>query len=55
MRSLHSGIPQGAQKTVSKAAGASKPEAYPQGYVEDFDEPRAIHGNKRVSARWIEG
>jgi len=25
---------------VSKAAGDSKPEAYPQGYVEDFDEPR---------------
>ena len=25
---------------VSKAAGTSKPEAYPQGYVEDFDEPR---------------
>ena len=24
----------------SKAAGESKPEAYPQGYVEDFDEPR---------------
>src|SRR5262245_14181136 len=25
---------------LSKAAGESKPEAYPQGYVEDFDEPR---------------
>ena len=24
----------------SKAAGDSKPEAYPLGYVEDFDEPR---------------
>ena len=24
----------------SKAAGESKPEAYPQGYVEDFDESR---------------
>ena len=24
----------------SKAAGESKPEAYLQGYVEDFDEPR---------------
>ncbi len=23
-----------------KAAGESKPEAYPQGYVEDFDESR---------------
>jgi hypothetical protein len=24
----------------SKAAGELKPEAYPRGYVEDFDEPR---------------
>jgi len=24
----------------SKAAGESKPEAYPLGYVEDFDDPR---------------
>ncbi len=24
----------------NKAAGESKPEAYPQGYLEDFDEPR---------------
>jgi len=24
----------------SKAAGESKPEAYPRGYVEDFDESR---------------
>jgi hypothetical protein len=24
----------------SKAGGESKPEAYPLGYVEDFDEPR---------------
>ena len=23
-----------------KAAGELKPEAYPQGYLEDFDEPR---------------
>ena len=28
------------KKAVSKAAGESKPEAYLQGYVEDFDEPR---------------
>ena len=28
------------KKAVSEAAGESKPEAYPQGYVEDFDEPR---------------
>ena len=26
----------------SKAAGESKPEAYPLGYVEDFDEPRTL-------------
>ena len=25
-----------------KAAGESKPEAYPQGYVEDFDETRTM-------------
>ena len=31
----------GCSKSLSsKAAGESKPEAYPQGYVEDFDEPR---------------
>ena len=28
------------KSSSSKAAGESKPEAYPQGYVEDFDEPR---------------
>ena len=28
------------KKAVSKAAGESKPEAYPLGYVEDFDELR---------------
>ena len=28
------------KRPFSKAAGESKPEAYPQGYVEDFDEPR---------------
>ena len=28
------------KKPASKAAGDSKPEAYPQGYVEDFDETR---------------
>ncbi len=28
------------KKPASKAAGESKPEAYPLGYVEDFDEPR---------------
>ena len=28
------------KRPFSKAAGESKPQAYPQGYVEDFDEPR---------------
>ena len=28
------------KKAVSKAAGKSKPEASPQRYVEDIDEPR---------------
>ena len=28
------------ERPSSKAAGESKPEAYPLGYVEDFDEPR---------------
>ncbi len=34
-------LPAGCSKSSSsEAAGESKPEAYPQGYVEDFDEPR---------------
>jgi hypothetical protein len=34
-------LPVGCSKqSSSKAAGESKPEAYPLGYVEDFDEPR---------------
>ncbi len=28
------------KRMSSKAEDESKPEAYPQGYVEDFDEPR---------------
>ena len=28
------------KKFVQRGRGESKPEAYPQGYVEDFDEPR---------------
>jgi len=33
--------PAGCSKSSSsEAGGESKPEAYPQGYVEDFDEPR---------------
>ena len=39
-------IPAGCSKWhPSKAAGESKPEAYPQGYVEDFDEPRTKLGD----------
>jgi hypothetical protein len=30
------------KKAISEAAGESKPEAYPQGYVEDFDEPTCL-------------
>src|SRR5262245_12130711 len=30
------------KSSSSKAAGESKPEAYPQGYVEDFDESRTL-------------
>jgi hypothetical protein len=34
-------VPVGCSKSLSsKAAGESKSEAYPLGYVEDFDEPR---------------
>ena len=39
------------KRLSSKAAGESKPEAYPLGYVEDFDELRTMLGEKRVSAR----
>ena len=28
------------KKTVQQGRGESKPEAYPLGYVEDFEEPR---------------
>ena len=30
------------KRPSSKAAGESKPDAYPLGYVEDFDEPRTL-------------
>jgi len=30
------------KRPSSKAAGESKPEAYPLGYVEDFYEPRTL-------------
>jgi hypothetical protein len=38
-------MPTGCSKRPSnEAAGKSKPEAYPLGYVEDFDEPRTKLG-----------
>ena len=49
MPGLHWSVRPGQQKhtetgcsksSSSKAAGELKPEVYPQGYVEDFDEPR---------------
>jgi hypothetical protein len=30
------------KKFVQQGGGESKPEAYPQGYVEDFDETRTM-------------
>ena len=48
----------GCSKSLSsKAAGESKPEAYPLGYVEDFDESRtklAGFFNTRYSAMMLE-
>jgi hypothetical protein len=38
------------KRPSSKAAGESKPEAYPPGYVEDFDEPRTKPGERCVLA-----
>jgi len=32
------------KRSSNKAAGESQPEAYPQGYVEDCDEPRTKLG-----------
>ncbi len=36
------GSPGCSKRLSSKAVGESKPEAYPQGYVEDSDEPRTL-------------
>ena len=33
------------KSSSGKAAGESKPEEYPRGYVEDFDEPRTTLGD----------
>ena len=41
MRSKKTNSPVERSKILSsETTGESKPEAYPQGYVEDFDEPR---------------
>src|SRR4051812_16194932 len=41
MQAMTGERPGGCSKSLSsKAAGESKPEAYPLGYVEDFDETR---------------
>ena len=59
IRSQHSKpLMSGCSKRPSnEAAGELKPEAYPQGYVEDFDEPRTKIGKRRVLARrgWAGG
>ena len=34
----------------SKAAASEGPEAYPLGYVEDLNDARTLHGERRVSA-----
>jgi len=34
----------GSNRPANEAAGESQPEAYPQGYVEDCDEPRTKLG-----------
>ena len=39
MKEHHAGC---SKRPSSKAAGESKPEAYPLGYVEDFEEPRTM-------------
>jgi hypothetical protein len=39
----------------SEAAGESKPEAYPQGYIEDFDELRTKLAGFFNILSWIYG
>ena len=43
------------KRLSSKAAGESKPEAYPLGYVEDFDEPRTTLADffSTLLLRWL--
>jgi hypothetical protein len=50
-------VPDCSKMPSNEAAGEWKPEAYPQGYVEDFDEPRTKIGKRRVLARrgWAGG
>jgi len=42
---MHNQVAGCSKRLSSKAAGESKPEAYPRGYVEDFDEPRTTLGD----------
>ncbi len=45
------------KRTSRKAADESKPEAYPPGYVEDFDETRTQPRNgasRRAGAGWVQ-
>src|SRR6185295_5007430 len=37
---------------LTRPPHAAKTACPPRGYVEDFDEPRTTHGNRRVLARW---
>ena len=43
------------KRSSNKAAGESKPEAYPLGYVEDFDDPRTTLGTVFTSLLTEEG
>jgi len=45
LRRLNTSTCRRLKKLSGKAEGESKPEAYPQGYVEDFDEPRTKLGS----------
>ena len=38
--------------TLARPHQMEAPDAYIRRYVEDFDEPRTKHGEKRVAARW---
>jgi len=43
------------RKAVQQGAGESKPEAYPLGYVEDFDESRTkLAGFFSILLEWLD-